>query len=131
MVTRRIRATVCNVPPNLPIEVVASFLSTYVRVEEMAQLHSTAGTAHEDNALRLCLDREGFQTIPYTQYILGRQMMVVVEDRRLCCWNCKQIGNLANVCLQKAADIIQQPKEAEDSTFKAIPEVGNTNTDTE
>ena len=50
MGTWRIRVTVCicNVPVNLP-EVVAS-LSAYSRVEEMAQLHATAGTAHGDYA---------------------------------------------------------------------------------
>ena len=53
--TRRIRVTVCNVPVNLPVEVVASYLSTFGRVEEIIQLRATAGTARGDYTFRLCL----------------------------------------------------------------------------
>ena len=63
MGTRRIRVTVCNVPANLPREVVASYMCAFSRVE-MMQLRATAGTAHGDNTFRLCLDREGFQSHP-------------------------------------------------------------------
>ena len=73
--TRRIQVIVCNVPANLPGEVVASYLSAFGRVEEMTQLRATTGTAHRDHVFRLCLDREGFQAIPDTLYF--RQMMVV------------------------------------------------------
>ena len=40
MGTRRIRVTVCNVPANLPGEVVASYPSAFSRVEEMTQLRA-------------------------------------------------------------------------------------------
>ena len=50
-------------------------------------------------------------------------MVVVVEGRRLHCWNCKQVGHLGKVCPQKAADTVQQPKEAEVNTAtNATPE---------
>ena len=97
----------------------------------MAQLRATAGTAHGDYAFWLCLDKKGFQAIPDTLYFRDRQMMVVVEGRRSHCWNCKHIGHFAKICPQKAADTIQQPKEAEDSTTKATQEAENTNTDIE
>ena len=45
MGTRRIRVVVCNIPANLPGEVVTSYLNAFCRVEEMAQLRSTAGAA--------------------------------------------------------------------------------------
>ena len=82
MGTRRIWVTVCNLPANLPGEVVASYLSAFGRVEEMTQLCATAGTAFGDYTVRLYLDREGFQAIPDTLYFRDRQMMVVVEGRR-------------------------------------------------
>ena len=87
--------TVYNVPANLPGEVVASYSSAFVRVEEMAQLRSTVETAHGNYA---------FQAIPDTLYFKDRQMIVVVGGRRSRCWNCKQIGHLAKVYPQKAAD---------------------------
>ena len=116
MGTQRICAPFCNVPANLPGEVVASFLSAYGRVEEMAQLRATAGAAHRDYAFRLCLDREGFQAIPDTLYFQDRQMMVVVEGRRPRCRNCKQVGHLGKICPQKAADTTQQLKESGTNT---------------
>ena len=58
-------------------------------------------------------------------------MMVVVEARRPRCCYCKQIGHIAKVCPQKAADTTQQPKKAEDNTTNAIPEAEKTNSDNE
>ena len=107
MGTRCIRVTVRNVPANLPGVVVAPFLSANGRGEEMAKLRATAGTADGDHALLLCLDRGGFQAIPNTLYLRDRHMLVVVEGRQQHCCNCKRIGDLAKVCSQKAADIIQ------------------------
>ena len=45
MGTRRVRITVCNVPANLPGEVMVSYLSALNRIEEMTQMRATAGTA--------------------------------------------------------------------------------------
>ena len=60
---RRIRVTLCNVPENLPGEVMASFLSSCRRVEKVTQLRAAAGTAHGDYVFRLCLIQQGFQNI--------------------------------------------------------------------
>ena len=130
MDTQRICVTVCNVPANLPGLLVAS-LSAYSRVEEMAQLRATTETIHGDYAFRLCLDKKGFQAIPDTLFFWDRQMMLIVEGRRLRCWNCKHFGHLTKICPQKAADTTQQPKEAGDSTTEATTETESTNTDTE
>ena len=101
MGTRRIRVTVCNVPAIITGEVLASFLSSYGRVEEVNLLRSSAGTAYGEYIFRLCLTREGFQAIPEIITFRDRQMMVVVEDRRPRCWGCKQPGHIANFCPQK------------------------------
>ena len=128
MGTRRIRLTLCNVPANLPREVVASYLSAFGRVEEMTQLRAfgqveemtqlraISGATHADYTFRLCLGREGFQAIPDPLYFRYRQMLAVVKSKRPRCWNCKQVGHLAKVCPQKAADLVQRPGEAETTT---------------
>ena len=67
MGTRRIRATVCNVPAFITGEVLASFLSSYGHVEQINLLRFAAGTACEDYTFRLYLTREGFQAIPETR----------------------------------------------------------------
>ena len=87
---------VCKVAANLTGDILASFLSTYDRVEGVRQLRATATmTARGDNVFLACLNREGFQAIPGTIHLQDRQMMVMVEGRRPHCWNCKQIGHLA------------------------------------
>ena len=101
--TRRIRVTICNVPANLPGNVVASFLSAYGKMEYVAQLRVTAGTAHEDNMFQLCLNKEGFQAIPDTINYQDKQTMVAVEGKQPHRWNCKQLGHLTKVCPQKAS----------------------------
>ena len=80
--------TVCNVPATITGEIVASFLSAYDRIDDITKLWAAAGTAHGDYVFRVYLDRESFQAIPDTIYHEDRQMMVVVEDKRLHCWNC-------------------------------------------
>ena len=81
--TRRIRVTVCNVPATVTGEVLAAFISRYGRVEESNLLRSASGTAYGDHVFRLCLTREGFQATPEIIISRERQMMVVVEGRRL------------------------------------------------
>ena len=44
----------------------ASFLSAYGHVGDIAQLRAAAGAAHADYAFQVCLDWEGFQAIPDT-----------------------------------------------------------------
>ena len=113
--TRRIRVT--NVPAIITGEIVASFLSAYGWVENITQLRAAAGTTHGDYVFRVYLDREGFQAILDTIYKKDKQMMVVVEGRRPHCWNCKQVGHIAKVCLQKTskvAETTQPPKPTED-----------------
>ena len=99
--TRWIRVTLCNVPAFITVEVLVAFLSTYGRVEEINLLRSAAGTAYGDYVFRMCLTREGFQTIPETIVSRDMQMMVIVEDRRPCCWSCKQLGNISKFCPPK------------------------------
>ena len=92
---------VCNIPAFITGEVLASFLSAYGRVGEINLLCSAAGTAYGDNTFRLCLTREGFQAIPEIIISRGRQMMMVVEERRPRCWGYKQLGHIAKFCPQK------------------------------
>ena len=99
--TRIIRVTVCNVPAFITVEVLAAFLSTYGRVEEINLLRSAAGTAYGDYVFRMCLTRDGFRAIPEALISGDRQMMVMVEGRRPRCWACKQIGHIAKFCPQK------------------------------
>ena len=99
--TRRIRVTVCNVPAFITGEVLAAFLSTYGRVEEINLLRSAAGTAYGDYVFRMCLTRVGFQAIPETIVSRDRQMMLIVEGRRPRCWSCKQLGHISKFCPQK------------------------------
>ena len=77
--TRRIWVTVCNVPAFITGEVLAAFLSTYGRVEEINLLRSAAGMAYGEYVFRLYLTQEGFHAIPETIISRERQMMVVVE----------------------------------------------------
>ena len=99
--TRRIRVTICNVPAFITGEVLAAFLSAFGRVEEINLLRSTAGTAYGDYVFRMCLSREGFQTIPEIISSRGRQMMVIVEGRCPRCWSCKQLGHISKFCPKK------------------------------
>ena len=108
--TRRIRVTICNVPAFITGEVLAAFLSAFGRVEEINLLRSTAGTAYGDYVFRMCLSREGFQTIPEIIISRGRQMMVIVEGRRPRCWSCKQLGHISKFCPQK--DPLKAPAAA-------------------
>ena len=99
--TRRIWVTVYNIPAFITGEVLATFLSTYGRVEEINLLRSAAGTAYRDYVLRMCLTREDFQAIPETIISRERQMMVIVEGRCPCCGSCKQLGHISKFCPQK------------------------------
>ena len=101
MGTRRVCVTVCNVPSFITREVLAAFLSKFGQVEESNLLRSAAGTAYGDHVFRLCLDREGFQAILEVIVSRERQMMVVVEGQRPCCWSCKQLGHISKFCPQK------------------------------
>ena len=92
MGTRRVRVTMCNVPAFLMGDVLASYLSKYGRVEEVALQRSANGTAYGDYTFRICLSREGFQAITEIIISRDRQMMIIVESRRPRCWNCKQLG---------------------------------------
>ena len=108
MGTRRVQITVCNVPVNLPGEVIVSYLSAFGRTEEMTQMRATAGTAQGDHGFQLCLDRGGFQAISDTFYFKHRLVVVVVvEGRRPRYWSCKQVGHLAKVHLERWKNLPQ------------------------
>ena len=51
--TRWIRVTVCNVPALITVQVLASFLSAYGRVEEINLFRSAAGTAYGNYTFQL------------------------------------------------------------------------------
>ena len=124
--TRRIRVTICNVPAFLTGEVLAAFLSSYGNVEEITLLRSAAGTAYGDYVFRMCLAREGFQSIPETIVSRGRQMMVIVEGRRPRCWSCKQLGHIAKFCPKKDPPQAPAPAAATaatETTPTAVPTV--------
>ena len=46
-------------------DVLAAYLSSYGGEEKVLPARSAAGTAHGDYILDMCLNREGFQTIPH------------------------------------------------------------------
>ena len=71
-----------NAAVSTNIDVLAAYLSKYGRVEEVLPAGVTDGTAHGDYLLSICLDREGFQVIPYIIAYEYQQMMAVVEGRR-------------------------------------------------
>ena len=121
--TRRIRVTICNVPAFLTGEVLAAFLSSYGNVEEITLLRSAAGTAYGDYVFRMCLAREGFQSIPETIVSRGRQMMVIVEGRRPRCWSCKQLGHIAKFCPKKDPPQAPAAAAATETTATAVPTV--------
>ena len=79
----------------------AAFLSTFGRVEEINLLRSAARTAYGDYIFQMCLTQEGFQAIHETIVSRDRQMMVIVEGRRPRCWSCKQLGHISKFCPQK------------------------------
>ena len=91
MGTSRNWVTVCNVSAFLTGEILASFLSTYGRVEDVSQLRSAAGVAHGDYVFRICMAREGFQAIPDTILSRETQMMVVLEGKRP---HCRMTGGI-------------------------------------
>ena len=99
--TRRIRVTVCNVPAFITDEVLASFLCACGRVEEVSLLRSVSGSAFGDYVFQICLTMEGFQAIPETIVSWDRQIIVIVEDRRPRCCNCKQLGHIVKFCPKK------------------------------
>ena len=92
----------------------------YGRVEDISQLWTAAGITREDYVFWLCLDREGFQGIPDIIYHKDRQMIVVVEGRRSNSCYCKQVGQIAKVCPQKA------PKQAKSTQPLRASEVDAT-----
>ena len=86
---RRIKVTVCNVPIQLSGDVLAAFLSDYGDVKDFTTIKSSNGTAHGDYSFTMCLNRRGFQAIPYTLDYEDQAMRVVVEGQKPQCWHCK------------------------------------------
>ena len=80
--------------------VLASYLSAYGDVEDVLA-RSVAGTAHSDYVINMCRKQEGFQAIPHISKFEQQNMMVVVEDRKLLCLSCKQLGHFARSYSQK------------------------------
>ena len=87
--TRQIRVTMCNIPVQLNGDVLAAYLSKYGSVEEVIPVRATDRTAHGDNILNICLDREGIQVILHIIAYKDQQMIVDVEGRMPLCWSCK------------------------------------------
>ena len=117
MGTRRILVTICNVPANLPGDVIAPFLSAYGKLEDMEQLRATAGTAHIDYVFRLCLNREGFQAIPDTIHYRDRQMIVMIEGRWSHSWNCKQLRKFHRKLSLKTTSLPPKKKTTSNPTM--------------
>ena len=95
---RKIKITVCNVPIQLNEEVLAAYLSGYGDIEEIVKAKLVNGTAHGDYIFTMYLDRVGFMAIPHTLDYESQVMTVVVEGRKLQCWNCKQLGHFSKSC---------------------------------
>ena len=109
--TRRLRVTICNVPASITGEVLAAYLSSYGQVEEY-----NPGTAYGDYAFRLCLTRDGFKAIREILISGDRQMIVMVEGRRLRCWSCKQIGHISKFCPEKTENAVAAAAAATTTT---------------
>ena len=100
-----VRVTMCNIPIQLNGGVLAAYLCKYGSVLAVTPLKSSDGTAHSDNILTVCPDREGFQAIPHIISNEQQLMMVVVKCRRPLCLACKQLGHVTRTCPQKTATI--------------------------
>ena len=111
MGTRRIRVTVCNVPTDLSRDMLAAFLNSYGKVEDVFSIITSSGLIHGDYVLKICLKRDGFQAIPDAINYKDRQLMVVVDGRRQHFWSCKQVGHLAKFCPQRSKEPNQQTAE--------------------
>ena len=98
---RKIKITVCNVPIQLNVEVLAAYLSGCGYIEEVVKAKSVNRTAHGDYIFTMCLDSGGFMAIPHTLDYESQVMTVVVEGRKPQCWNCKQLGHFSKSYPQK------------------------------
>ena len=88
----------CSSPPTG--DVLALFLFTYGRAEEVKSIRDNAGMEY----FFVCLKMKGFREILDTIIHEGRRMMVVVNGLWSHCWLCRQLGYLAQDCQQKRAE---------------------------
>ena len=79
---RRIKITVCNVPIQISGDVLAAYSSEYGDVEDVTTTKSISGRAYRDFFFTMCLNRGGFQAIPYTLDYEDEVMIVVVEGKK-------------------------------------------------
>ena len=95
MGTRSIRVTVFNVTTDLSGDVLVAFLSSFSKADDMSSIITSSSLIHENYVSKICLKRDGFQTIPDAINYKDRQLIVVIEGKRSHGWSCKQVGNLA------------------------------------
>ena len=82
MGTHRIQVIVCNVPTDRSRDVLAAFLSSYSKAEEVSTIIASSGLKHEDYIFKIFQKRDGFQAIPDAINYNNKQLMVVVEGKR-------------------------------------------------
>ena len=86
---RWIKATVCNVSMQLNGDVLAANLSSYGSVEDYTLITSAHGKEYGDYVFTKISDRGGFNSIPHIISYRETTMTVIIEGRKLLCWNCK------------------------------------------
>ena len=79
-----------NVPIQLSGDVLAAFLSDYGDAEDYTIMKFASGTVHGDYTFTMCLNRGGFQAIPYTVEYEDQAMLVLVEGQKQQCWHCNK-----------------------------------------
>ena len=108
--------------------VLVAYLSTYGGVDNYTFITSAHETAYCDYVFTMILDRGGFHSIPHTITYRDTTMMVVVEDRKPLCWNCKQLGHFSRSCPQKTTIAATKTTTANTDTTNAITTTTNTTT---
>lgn len=109
MGTCRTKVTIHGVSVDISEDRMGSFFTKYSEVSEVKALMSKANIATVDMELYITVNRKNFQEIPNILVCRDRKMLVVVEDRRPCCWSCGASGHMAKECPGKCIQAPPRP----------------------